>query len=137
LQSGDGITQNSSTILAPENNYAHNAAYALVSGELHIFGGSSDGYKVIWSLYSGGLKFNLIFKIAKLDGCSLNELPQRLGEERIYYHAALSIEGGKKGQKLKKNYLRTPPSQNMCPFEQRKINFPLEIFQKFFYDKIP
>ena len=34
-------------------------------------------------------------------------------------------------------YLRIPPSQNMYPFEQRKINFPHEIFQKFFYEKIP
>ena len=34
-------------------------------------------------------------------------------------------------------HLRTPPSQNMYPFEQRKINFPLKIFQKFFYEKIP
>ena len=33
--------------------------------------------------------------------------------------------------------LRIPPSQNMYPFEQQKINFPLEIFQKFFYEKIP
>jgi hypothetical protein len=30
-----------------------------------------------------------------------------------------------------------PPSHNMHPFEQRKINFPLKIFQKFFYEKIP
>jgi len=122
LQSGDGVNQNSSTILAPENNYAHNAAYALVSGELHIFGGSSDGYKVIWSLYSGWLKFNpsLIFKIAKLDGCSLNELPQRLGEERIYYHAALSIEGGKKGQKLKKKLFKDPPVAKHVPFRTAK-----------------
>ena len=106
--------------MAPENNYAHNAAYALVSGELHIFGGNSDGYKVIGSLYSGGLKFNLIFKIAKLDSCSLNELPQRLGEERIYYHAALSIEGGKKGQKLKKKLFKDPPVAKHVPFRTAK-----------------
>ncbi|CBY14471.1 unnamed protein product [Oikopleura dioica] len=79
LQSGDGISQISATINAPENNYAENAAYALVNGKLHIFGGWSDPTK-----------------IARLDDCTLNELTVRLNEERRSGHAALSIENGEK-----------------------------------------
>ena len=48
LQRGDGTSQVSATINAPENNYAVNAAHALVKGELHIFGGSTGGYKVLF-----------------------------------------------------------------------------------------
>jgi len=80
LQSGDGSSQIFATINAPENaenNYAQYAAHALVNGELHIFGGMSDG-----------------FKIARLDGCSWIELSARLNEERTQFHAALSIENG-------------------------------------------
>ncbi|CBY15693.1 unnamed protein product [Oikopleura dioica] len=77
LQSGDGSSQISATINAPENNYAYYAAYALVNGKLHIFGGDSDDTK-----------------IARLDDCTLNELTVRLNEERKYGHAALSIENG-------------------------------------------
>jgi hypothetical protein len=40
----------------------------------------------------------IIFKIAKLDGCSLNELPARLNEQRGIGHAALSTENGQKGK---------------------------------------
>ncbi|CBY15179.1 unnamed protein product, partial [Oikopleura dioica] len=79
LQIGDGSSQISATINAPDNYYADFAAYALVNGKLHIFGGSSD-YK----------------KIARLDDCTLNKLTVRLNEERKYGHAALSIENGKK-----------------------------------------
>ncbi|CBY12467.1 unnamed protein product [Oikopleura dioica] len=79
LQSGDGSSQISTTINAPENNYAYYAAYALVNGKLHIFGGNSD-----------------VKKIARLDDCTLNELTVRLNEERREGHAALSIENGEK-----------------------------------------
>ncbi|CBY14999.1 unnamed protein product [Oikopleura dioica] len=79
LQSGDGSSQISATINAPENDYAYYAAYALVNGKLHIFGGWSD-----------------VTKIARLDDCTLNELTVRLNEEREAGHAALSIENGKK-----------------------------------------
>jgi hypothetical protein len=48
LQSGDGTSQISATIDAPENNYAEAAALVLVNGELHIFGGLFDGYKVLF-----------------------------------------------------------------------------------------
>jgi hypothetical protein len=48
LQSGDGTSQISATINAPENNYAERAAHALVKGELHIFGGAHDGFKVLF-----------------------------------------------------------------------------------------
>ncbi|CBY36748.1 unnamed protein product [Oikopleura dioica] len=78
LQSGDGSSQVSATINASDNRYAYDAAYALVNGKLHIFGGHT--YK----------------KIARLDDCTLNELTARLNEDREYGHAALSIENGKK-----------------------------------------
>jgi hypothetical protein len=48
LQSGDGSSQISATINAPGNEYAQEAAHALVKGELHVFGGSSDGYQVLF-----------------------------------------------------------------------------------------
>ncbi|CBY14238.1 unnamed protein product [Oikopleura dioica] len=70
LQSGDGSSQISATINAPENNYAEYAAYALVNGKLHIFGGVSDRTK--------------------------DREIVRLNEERNVGHAALSIENGKK-----------------------------------------
>ena len=50
LQSGDGTSQINATINAPENKYANFAAYALVKGQLHIFGGDSDNYKVMFCL---------------------------------------------------------------------------------------
>ena len=50
LQSGDGTSQISATIDAPKNDYASDAAHALVKGELHIFGGWYDGYKVLFCL---------------------------------------------------------------------------------------
>jgi len=87
LQSGDGISQISATINAPQNEYAWDAAFALVKGELHIFGGKSDGYK-----------------IARLNGCSLNELPARLNRRRDYGHAAVSTENGQKALVCFGNY---------------------------------
>jgi hypothetical protein len=50
LQRGDGSSQISATINAPQNDYANYAAHALVKGELHIFGGWSDGKKVLFCL---------------------------------------------------------------------------------------
>jgi len=48
LQSGDGSSQISATINAPENRYASEAAHALVNGKLHIFGGLYDFDRVIY-----------------------------------------------------------------------------------------
>merc|ERR1712127_758454 len=79
LQSGDGSSQIYPTINAPDNYYTQNAAHALMNGELHIFGGYSDGYK-----------------IARLDGCTWRQLFASLNEERTEDHAALSIENGQK-----------------------------------------
>ncbi|CBY12579.1 unnamed protein product [Oikopleura dioica] len=79
LQSGDGSSQISAKINAPENNYAYYAAHAIVNGKLHIFGGTYDSKK-----------------IARLDDCTFNELTVRLNEERRNGHSALSIENGKK-----------------------------------------
>jgi hypothetical protein len=52
LQSGDGSSQISATINAPENDYryAEYAAHALVNGELHVFGGYSGNFKVLFCL---------------------------------------------------------------------------------------
>ena len=50
LQSGDGTSQISATINAPENNYAEDEAFALAKGKLHVFGGYSDYYKVLFWL---------------------------------------------------------------------------------------
>ena len=49
LESGDGSSQISTTINAPQDDYASYAAYALVNGKLHLFGGYNDngGYKVV------------------------------------------------------------------------------------------
>ena len=49
LQRGDGTSQISATINAPDNRCADDSAHALVKGELHIFGGVSGSYKVLFS----------------------------------------------------------------------------------------
>ena len=48
IQSGDGSSQISATINAPDNYYALDAAHAIVNGKLHLFGGyyESGSYKV-------------------------------------------------------------------------------------------
>ena len=50
LQRGDGSSQIYATINAPTNGYANGAAFALVNGELHVFGGNSDSNKVLFCL---------------------------------------------------------------------------------------
>ena len=64
-----------------------NSVFALLSGELHIFGGSSDENK-----------------IAKLNGCEFVEQNARLGLNVSYESAALAIEEESKGQ-LKMNFV--------------------------------
>jgi hypothetical protein len=44
------------------------------------------------------LSLKVTLKIARLDGCSLNELPARLNEERTRAHSAVSFESGQKGK---------------------------------------
>ena len=83
-------------IKAPTNDYAWYAEYALINGKLNIFGGNSDGKKLIYTNLSR--KLILLKKIARLDDCSFTELSARLNEERKYGHAALSIENGQKGK---------------------------------------
>ena len=58
-----------------------NSVFALLSGELHIFGGSSDENK-----------------IAKLNGCEFVEQNARLGFNVSYESAALAIDEENKGQ---------------------------------------
>ena len=50
LHSGDRISQTSPTINAPNNQYVSYAAYAVVNGELHIFGGYNAANKVLFCL---------------------------------------------------------------------------------------
>jgi len=54
--------------------------------------------KIMKSLKTQLSNLKIIFKIARLDGCSLNELPAQLNEDRKYGHAALSTENGQKGK---------------------------------------
>ena len=54
--------------------------------------------KIMKSLKTQLSNLKIILKIARLDGCSLNELPARLNEERIAGHAAVSTENGQKGK---------------------------------------
>ena len=75
------------SIRAPTNDYTMNSVFALLSGELHIFGGSSDENK-----------------IAKLNGCEFVEQNARLGFNVSYESAALAIEEESKGQ-LKMNFV--------------------------------
>ena len=44
--SGDGQTTVFPNINAPETNYLKGSAHTIVKGELYIFGGVWDGYKV-------------------------------------------------------------------------------------------
>ncbi|CAG5111461.1 Oidioi.mRNA.OKI2018_I69.chr2.g5768.t1.cds [Oikopleura dioica] len=78
--SGDGQTIVSPNINAPETKYLQNSVHAIVKGELYIFGGIWDGYK-----------------IAKLNGCSFNELSIRLMHEFYYGAAAIDINDGERG----------------------------------------
>jgi hypothetical protein len=50
LHSGDRISQTSPTINAPNNQFVSYAAYAVVNGELHIFGGYNAANKVLFCL---------------------------------------------------------------------------------------
>ncbi|CBY12720.1 unnamed protein product [Oikopleura dioica] len=77
LTSGDGSTQVAAKISAPSNDYTRYAKHALVNGEVHIFGGSTD-YK----------------RIAKLIGCAFVELSVRLNVDRDWHDEALSIQSG-------------------------------------------
>ncbi|CBY14562.1 unnamed protein product [Oikopleura dioica] len=107
LQSGDGSSQISAKINAPRNDYASEAAHALVNGKLHIFGGRYDDTK-----------------IARLDDCTLNELTVRLNEERDFGHAALSIENGKKALicfgKFQRHSQNLRPASVGCDSEQHQ-----------------
>jgi hypothetical protein len=60
LQSGDGSSQISATINAPDKSYAESAAHAFVNGKLHIFGGYYDGYKVLFCLANQIYEFGKI-----------------------------------------------------------------------------
>jgi hypothetical protein len=60
-----GSSEISATILLPENNYAQNAAYALVHGVLHIFGGNSDANKVLFC--STNLNYEIGKKESKIE----------------------------------------------------------------------
>ena len=115
LQNGDGTSQIYATINAPQKYYARNAAFALVNGQLHVFGGTPDGFKgsagfkVLFygtnrnyligkKLLKIEISSLIIIQIARLSGCSLKEIPVRLNEKREWGHAAVSFENGRKGK---------------------------------------
>ncbi|CBY11692.1 unnamed protein product [Oikopleura dioica] len=77
LTSGDGSSKVAAKISAPSNDYTANAKHALVNGQVHIFGGTTDNRK-----------------IAKLNGCAFVELSARLNVDRDSGTEALSIQSG-------------------------------------------
>ncbi|CBY32661.1 unnamed protein product [Oikopleura dioica] len=77
LTSGDGSSKVAAKISAPRNDYTTVAKHALVNGQVHIFGGSTDNRK-----------------IAKLNGCAFVELSARLNVDRDQHSEALSIQSG-------------------------------------------
>ena len=93
--SGDGLTNNSATIEAAGKNYAIDSAFAVVQGQLYIFGGYNDYQKV--KLLKIKKYIDFILQIALLEGCSFTELSIRLINEFKYGHAAIEIDNGNKG----------------------------------------
>ncbi|CBY40341.1 unnamed protein product [Oikopleura dioica] len=69
LTSGDGETVTPAKISAPRWDFTAYSRFAVVEGKLHVFGGWSDNKKVLIQFF-----FNFIFKIARLEGCTLVEL---------------------------------------------------------------
>ena len=87
LLTGSG-TKTRANFEVPYENYVKESQYAVVKGQLFIFGGGNPA------------KF---IKIAKLEGCSFVELPVQLNFAVDSNSAALSIDNGEKGtQKLEK-----------------------------------
>jgi hypothetical protein len=82
LQSGDGISQTSATINAPQNDYLDEAAFALVKGELHIFGGWNGGYKVLFCLT------NQNYEIIKNSIINFQNNSQDRAIERLFFKRA-------------------------------------------------
>ena len=93
--SGDGLTENSATIKAAEINYAERSAFAVVQGQMYIFGGWNDRQMV--KLLKIQKYIDFILKIAKLEECSFSKLSTRLVNEFWYGHAAIEIDNGNKG----------------------------------------
>jgi len=79
LASGDGSWQVPTTINAPQSDFSLDAKFALVNGELHIFGGY-DEHK----------------KIGRLDGCTFIKLSVELNEPIHSSASAVSIDHGRK-----------------------------------------
>ena len=83
LQIGDGTSRISATINAPENDYTMDAAHALLNGELHIFGGYSDTYKVLFCVTNQNYEIGRD-SIAKFKNNNLDREIRRLLFERTF-----------------------------------------------------
>ena len=92
---GDGSSKKTVQLSEPSNNYADDAQSAVVQGKLHLFGGDTDRKKV--SFIFTKIFFNH-FKIARLDACSLVELPYKLNFDVYNGAAALSISDNSEGK---------------------------------------
>ena len=95
ITNGDGSSKKSVQLSAPSNNYAEWAQSAVVQGKLHLFGGLTDRKKVSF-IFTKNL-FNY-YKIARLDACSLVELPYKLNNDVDKGAAALSISDNSEGK---------------------------------------
>lgn len=98
--SGDGLTKSTPVISAPSENYAENSIFAVVTGELFIFGGESDDQKVNFLKIFNHRR--QLFKIARLSGCNLVDTGLKTGER---YNSgstssAIEINNGEQGLNL-------------------------------------
>ena len=88
----DGQKKTKPTITAPSEEYSSFARHSILKGVLYIFGGGRNPYDP--------------FKIAKLRGCSFEELSARLNFRMDHYSAVTSLHGGEKGKcYIDKNWL--------------------------------
>ena len=94
ITNGDGSSKKSVQISAPSYDYAYDVQSAVVQGKLHLFGGKNRK-KV--SFISTKNVFNH-FKIARLDACSLVQLPYKLNFDVYWGAAAFSISDNSEGK---------------------------------------
>ncbi|CAG5104751.1 Oidioi.mRNA.OKI2018_I69.chr1.g1505.t1.cds [Oikopleura dioica] len=77
--SGDGLTRNSPSISVPRSDYVFGSAFAVMQGEMYIFGGIEDNHK-----------------IAKIENCAFNELSVRLRYRITDKSAAIDTDNGER-----------------------------------------
>jgi len=92
---GDGSTRTAAQISAPSNDFADRAQSAVVADKLYLFGGSNDFRKV--SIFLFFSKFNIFFKIARLESCTIVELTVKLNNDFGAGHCALATADNSQG----------------------------------------